>query len=861
MISFSFSSLSKRRGATLVGVFSVALSCALLLCGAGSAPVENFLPQGAMQGDLNAGGHNLTNAGTVYATDVVVSGSLAAPASFTLPFSQLTGTPTSLAGYGVSAVPWSLLTGTPTSLSGYGIADPIVLTSGSYANPAWVTSLAYSKLTGTPGALPPSGSAGGDLSGSYPNPTVTNGAHLGAGTVPNSALVSTPLLPTGSGAGLSALPTNLSLYPTFNQSTTGNAATASAAPLSGITGLGAGVSTALGNAVNGASGPLTLNSSGILPFPLQQNLNPQDVTIVCGESLWQGKPIITEASGQPYNAVGYTGQGKCIAMWLSSLLPGIPVYSYSCGGADSSALARILAGTTGSTNQYFQGATKYGNGAVVGSYSGISALPSSLVPSSGSGGTARFIVGMDGNNDSADSMNVSQYGVNIANAVSTMRGYGSNVRIYCVTSQQVNNRITSIQDGYNSITRHMAYAGAVAPSSFTVTQASPAVLTSSANVFSNNDIVVISGCTVDTALNGTWFVVGASSNTFELSATQGGTAMNNTVGADSGTCTRPYLDGIIDVSPVFTNYNDTNFFASDNTHLANAGCHAYAEIVANTLLGNPNPISLTSLFPAAGQVSINAGVSGLAAGVSTALGYGVDGPGGVATATIDGSIGWLQSGLDSGNFSIAIGRFCGATGGAVSLGYEAESNHSSASVGPSASSGYGGVALGGGTTANNSGVAIGQNATASGQGCAIGYGNNATSGVAMGAQYSTHSSTTETGGGANFCGGSYSGQGLAIDGHELATQAGTFTGQAAQTMVNGSTSGTAVFSEPFAGSSYKKAVIHMAATTGTASYTFPTAFSFTPIVMNADANVTSLSTTAVTVTGAATTDTIILEGY
>src|SRR5277367_4344263 len=118
MVRFSF--LSKRRGTTLAGVFSVALGCALLLCGAGSAPVENFLPQGAMQGDLNAGGHNLTNAATVYATNVVVSGSLAAPASFTLPFSQLTST--------------------PTSLSGYGITDPIVLTSGSYANPAWVTS-------------------------------------------------------------------------------------------------------------------------------------------------------------------------------------------------------------------------------------------------------------------------------------------------------------------------------------------------------------------------------------------------------------------------------------------------------------------------------------------------------------------------------------------------------------------------------------------------------------------------------------------------------------------------------------------------------------------------------------------------
>jgi hypothetical protein len=125
-----FSSISKRHGATLAGVFSLALSCVLLLCGAGTVPVENFQPQGAMQGDLNAGGHNLTNAATVSATNVVVSGSLTAPAGFTLSFSNLTSLPTTLAGYGIT--------------------DPVALTSGSYANPSWLTSLAYSKLSGAP---------------------------------------------------------------------------------------------------------------------------------------------------------------------------------------------------------------------------------------------------------------------------------------------------------------------------------------------------------------------------------------------------------------------------------------------------------------------------------------------------------------------------------------------------------------------------------------------------------------------------------------------------------------------------------------------------------------------------------------
>jgi hypothetical protein len=38
----------------------------------------------------------------------------------------------------------------PTTLAGYGITDPIVLTSGSYANPSWITSLDFSKITNKP---------------------------------------------------------------------------------------------------------------------------------------------------------------------------------------------------------------------------------------------------------------------------------------------------------------------------------------------------------------------------------------------------------------------------------------------------------------------------------------------------------------------------------------------------------------------------------------------------------------------------------------------------------------------------------------------------------------------------------------
>lgn len=87
-----------------------------------------------------------------------------------------------------------------------------------------------------------------------------------------------------------------------------------------------------------------------------------------------------------------------------------------------------------------------------------------------------------------------------------------------------------------------------------------------------------------------------------------------------------------------------------------------------------------------------------------------------------------------------------------------------------------------------------------------------------------------------------------------------------QTTLNGALLGTAIFSQPFQGLTYKKVIIYCNSLTGaTASYTFPTAFVFVPAILVtnglATTVVTTLSTSGVIVTGNGSIGFIILEGY
>ncbi len=95
-----------------------------------------------------------------------------------------------------------------------------------------------------------------------------------------------------------------------------------------------------------------------------------------------------------------------------------------------------------------------------------------------------------------------------------------------------------------------------------------------------------------------------------------------------------------------------------------------------------------------------------------------------------------------------------------------------------------------------------------------------------------------------------------------------FSSSAAQTTVSCATSGTAIFSQPEQGASDKKVLVHLAACLGTASYTYPTAFTNTPGCFAASTGtgiscglVSTLTSTTMTITGTTDTGTLILEDY
>ncbi len=120
------------------------------------------LSGGTMSGTLNMNGSFITNAGYLLVSGTITAGQIQSQLLAPINKNKMLKTQNlASGGYSliVEAVPGTDYAIPSTSLSGYGITDAYdkttadgryAMISGSYSNPSWITSLAYSKLTGAP---------------------------------------------------------------------------------------------------------------------------------------------------------------------------------------------------------------------------------------------------------------------------------------------------------------------------------------------------------------------------------------------------------------------------------------------------------------------------------------------------------------------------------------------------------------------------------------------------------------------------------------------------------------------------------------------------------------------------------------
>jgi hypothetical protein len=892
------SSSSKRRGMTLAGVFSLAFSSVLLFCGAGSVPVENLLPQGAMQGDLNAGGHNLTNVAAVNAANLTVSGTLTAPSSFTLPYAQVTGTP-SLATVATSGA-YNDLTGKPTlgplaSISPGGTpASGTFLkfdgTTYSYAAPSGAASTGTSLLYGNGSGGFSNATVGGGLafSGGALSANVTSVAGRAGAIALSASDISglSTVAATGAYSSLTGAPT----IPTTTSQLTNNSGFITSAPVTSVAGrtgaivLSASDISDLGSAATQASSSFDASGAASAAQTAAETYSSNAGNSSSGNLPVARLSLFLNAANtftQPQTLPGWwqpTGPsgGYVVGSGDSRLTTGnLNDTSYKAQTVNSSLSAYALTGTyvcsTGMLGDFLGDlqnggffSNMYGfNWGLSGTgiQDAIVAYTQNEVATTGNITSGSNTVTITGSTSGiGGNMFVSGPGIRIGTTVSSISGSTVTLGDYLGSSRTP----TATTSGatlvfsplYPTYAQYPPASGTLNPGP-TMHMLSPAVsgvtgsfLISEGGV--NDTIVrVFNNGTCSTSS----YVVTGLNDTSSISALPYvGEAVSGTNIPANTTITAvshpTNYNGSVTVT--LSNYPTSSVSGSESltfTPVASAWITQYQSFV-NTAVSNGYNVEVMTLPKAWGSALISGDSVRQAYNALLVSTYGTSPPSGVQLCDV-------SSGLSAYWAANATQVYQDGTHMTLPM-FATEANYLSNACFNQWTALQGlPFYFGPGSMAANSGIVPSANYLMVGP---------STTGSQDVGGFESGGSSTEMHIGTSYLidNGSY----LIYNNQAQIPRGISGTVPvipSSATTVSGSSSGTIVCSEPFNEATCKKVMIYCNGLTGSASYTFPTAFVTTPVVMTtsgpATSLVTTLSPTGATVTGSSTTGPLVLEGY